>query len=419
MKANGLTYLGRPLCSVLRPFFITRHQYDTIQATARDVSRGLQQVAQHALDTPSIRAKLGLGEIEEDLLSIVGIDDDSLTVGRLDGFLTHEGGLRLLECNGESPGGIAFGDGLGELFDELPTLKELRRTFNLERKPVVPSVVENFIDRYHTWARRKGLTPSESPTVAILDRANQPTYREFELFAESFESRGMRAIIVNPDELSIESNRLIARSIPIDTVYRRLVTPDLLTLPGHAATLVDAMKQDLVHVGNTFGGHLLSHKGLFAVFSDPKLTPSGMGTDLAARLSKCIPWTRFVTDCPQLTERILSCQERLVLKPVSDYGGHGVVLGWETDEATWGAHVQEAQRGSFIVQERIEAPSATFPLWGQQGLEWRELLYDTCPYLLGRKGDRHGMGVRISEESILNMARGAGSAIPVYIVNPS
>ncbi len=416
MVREGLQYKGRPLCSVLRPFFIARSQYDRVQRTARKVRDALLYVAAHALQSDRHRALLGLSPTEMDLLSGTELDDDAASIGRIDGFLDEDGQLRLLEYNGESPGGIAYGDALGSLFDDLPTIRGLRETLDLDREPVVPSVIESFIERYDVWARRNGQEPADHPAVAIVDTGGQPTYREFEIFAEAFESQGMPAIIATPEQLDLKDNRLVVDTTPIDIVYRRLVTPDLLELDGTANTLILAMKQGIVHVCNSFGGHLLSHKGLFAVFSDPELTPRDMDPSLRSCLNQAIPWTRFVTDCPELTAHAMKHQQELVLKPVSGYGGTGVVLGWECNTSEWEAALTGARANRTIIQERLAAPTASFPIMGKHGLEKRKLLFDTCPYVLGGE-NRHGLGVRISELAILNMAAGAGSALPTYVVN--
>lgn len=413
---EGLHYKGRPVCSVLRPFFVARSQYDRLQQTSRDARDALLYIAGHALQSERHRAALGLRPAEQDLLFLYQLDEDAISIGRMDGFLDSAGRLRMLEYNGESPGGIAYGDALGTIFDTLPTIQALRERFDLERIPVVPSVIESFVERYRIWAQGKGQTPVSHPSVAIVDTRGQPTYREFELFAESFEAQGMHTVIAAPDELRIEGGRLVAGSIPIDIIYRRLVTPDLMKLKGEADTLIEAVRQNIVHVCNSFGGHLLSHKGLFAIFSDPEFTPQEMDSDLRQTLTQVIPWTRFVTQSADLANQAIRDQERLVLKPVSDYGGHGVVLGWEVDKPTWATALDHARQHQYILQERIEAPTARFPIMTGKGLQHRKLLFDTCPYVLG-DDHRHGMGVRISEEAILNMAAGAGSAIPVYVVN--
>ena len=68
---------------------------------------------------------------------------------------------------------------------------------------------------------------------------------------------------------------------------------------------------------------------------------------------------RLAVRAPELR---LDNRERLVLKPASDYGGHGVMLGIETDQDTWEAAVAEhAERGDFIVQEYIPIPEEMFP----------------------------------------------------------
>ena len=71
-------------------------------------------------------------------------------------------------------------------------------------------------------------------------------------------------------------------------------------------------------------------------------------------------------------------RENLVLKPSDEYGGTGVMLGWETDESAWDAAIQAAISGSgpeaggncWIVQERIPIRREVFPYITRQRATW-------------------------------------------------
>ncbi len=57
-------------------------------------------------------------------------------------------------------------------------------------------------------------------------------------------------------------------------------------------------------------------------------------------------------------------RERLVIKPNDEYGGSGVLLGWETGAAQWDAAIDSAladQANAWIVQERIHVRREPFP----------------------------------------------------------
>ena len=60
---------------------------------------------------------------------------------------------------------------------------------------------------------------------------------------------------------------------------------------------------------------------------------------------------------------ILKYQERFVLKPNDDYGGRGIVLGWQTNTSGWEQAVEEALKTPYVVQERVPIPEEPYPAW--------------------------------------------------------
>ena len=104
-----------------------------------------------------------------------------------------------------------------------------------------------------------------------------------------------------------------------------------------------------------------------------------------------VPWTRLVADMRRtgrqqapLLELARRDREWLVLKPNDEYGGKGVMLGWEATEADWDAALERALRdapGTWVVQERIPVRREVFPMFDAHGrVEMRDMLVDLAPY---------------------------------------
>jgi uncharacterized circularly permuted ATP-grasp superfamily protein len=109
--------------------------------------------------------------------------------------------------------------------------------------------------------------------------------------------------------------------------------------------------------------------------------------------------------------------ERLVLKPNDDYGGAGVVLGWEVDDATWERSLQTALERPFIVQQRIPLPTATFPSLVDGKVVFADRIVDTAPFVFGG-AFVDGCLTRISTATLVNVTAGGGSTIPTFIAEP-
>jgi hypothetical protein len=135
-----------------------------------------------------------------------------------------------------------------------------------------------------------------------------------------------------------------------------------------------------------------------------------------------VPWTRRVEETRttfkgeeiDLAPFIRSNRDRLVLKPNDDYGGHGVYIGWESDEAGWDIAISEALSGDYLVQDRVATGREVFPVMKDGGgYELSEQLVDLDPLLFfGRVG---GAFTRLSTSSLCNVTSGGGM-VPTFVL---
>jgi uncharacterized circularly permuted ATP-grasp superfamily protein len=118
-----------------------------------------------------------------------------------------------------------------------------------------------------------------------------------------------------------------------------------------------------------------------------------------------------------LVPYIVAERERMVLKPNDDYGGKGVLLGWECEPAAWESAVRTALAEPYIVQERMVLPVEPFPGLAGSGIELGERIVDTAPFVFnGAQVD--GCLTRISTASLVNVTAGGGSTVPTFVVEP-
>jgi uncharacterized circularly permuted ATP-grasp superfamily protein len=111
-------------------------------------------------------------------------------------------------------------------------------------------------------------------------------------------------------------------------------------------------------------------------------------------------------------------RDDLVLKPNDEYGGTGVILGWEASESSWDGALQRALAdppGTWVVQERIPVRRETFPMFDADGrVTMRDMLVDVAPYLFrGRMG---GYLTRLSTTGLANVTSGGGQ-VPAFVVS--
>jgi len=428
MQADRLSFGARPVCSVLRPHFLSPRAYSYLVEVSRIVRGALGKAYDYLLAHDALRASLGVSRQEDALLALEPTRGPGDYSGRLDAFYLADAmpaagpypTLNFVEYNAESPGGLAFGESLSAIFRDLPLYHRFTQDYQVESFVPRPRILAELLAGYRAWG---GLG---KPRIAIVDWRGVRTYREFELCQDYFRSQGYDVGIFDPDELEQRADgRLAAGDFVIDLVYKRVVTLELVAKYGTDHPLMHAVGQHTVCMVNSFNAVLLFNKGLFALLSDSAF-PLDLNPIERLVIRRHLPWTRLLVDgraevdgqAVDLLSYAIANQDSLVIKPTNDYGGRGVILGWECDQAAWRAALTAGLQTPSILQRRVPIPQALFPSISDGQLDLAPRLVDVDPYVWGC-AEIEGGGVRLSTSSLLNVSAGGGSAAPLFVIEPA
>jgi hypothetical protein len=419
LERAKLIFGGRRLSPYLRPHFVTEEDFARICTICETVWSAIQKVKDAAIEDSSIISDLGLTEIERELIAIDPGYRAVSPTSRLDSFLT-DAAYSFVELNGESPAGIAYADAAYDIFSALPVMRKFGETYNLRTLYGRQFMLDVLLESYREY---RGVEPDRSPQIAIVDLKGMPTLKEFELFKEFFERQGYRSVICSPDELEFSNNRLRAGDFEIDIVYKRLLVNEYLPIIKEQPALMDAYRAGAICMVNSFRSKIIHKKALFAVLTSARR--AGLFNEAErATIRKHVPWTRLVRAEKSdylgaeidLLEFVRANRNRLVLKPNDDYGGHGITIGWNSDESGWSEALNSAvNHGDYVVQERVPTARETFPALKDDGtIEFAEQLVDLDPLLFnGKVGSAF---TRLSFTELANVSSGGGM-VPTYIIS--
>src|SRR5262245_14450650 len=205
---HHLGFGTRPLCTVLRPRFLTPAQYRLLQERVAILMRAFRRSHDAAMASSEFRRQFRLTPDEDTALAWEPRFTCPMPTSRLDAFFVSENELKFTEYNAETPAGVAYSDVLGEDFLALPVMGAFQRRYRILPLPARPGVLHGLLDAFWQWRGR-----CEKPTIAILDWREVPTFNEFLLFQQYFQRMGLECILADPREVEYSGGQLRAGEI--------------------------------------------------------------------------------------------------------------------------------------------------------------------------------------------------------------
>ena len=413
-RTLGLLHGERAVCPFLRPLVVTRAQYDAVGRAAQVLAGAFERLTEAALADEELLAELDPTAREARMARIDPGYRYACVTSRLDAYLNGDE-FQFLEYNAENPAGIADQSQLERVLFTLPHMREFLARYPHWLPRPHARLLSTLLEVYREWGGAV-----ERPQIAIVDWKGVSTESEFRILQDYFTAEGYPTTIADPRSLTFDGAHLCAGAFRIDILYKRVVIHEFLERFDETHPLSRAYAERKVCMVNPFRAKLAHKKLGFAILSDPAyahlFTPAQLE---AIRLH--IPWTRRVRSGlttfdggeGDLVEILRRERVRLVLKPNDDYGGAGVLIGWETNAADWERAITHALAASYVVQERAPVRKVRMQVFSERGLAREEMFVDFNPYLF--RGEAEGALVRLSASSLCNVSSGGGETALVVL----
>jgi hypothetical protein len=417
LRRRSLYFGSRPICTVLRPHFYLKTQWDYLSSETAVLLEAFQRAHDACMEDANMRAQLMLEDYEETLFTLDRGGVIPWTTSRLDSFFSADKhSLHYVEYNAETPAGMGYEDVLAQTFLEMPAVKRFQERYVVRHMPLLGELLNALLWGYQQWGG------THAPQMAIVDWQNVPTLNEHEMARQFFERKGIRTILADPRALEYRNGALWFGGFRIDMIYKRVLWSEMVRVMGVDNPVTRAIRDHAVYMTNSVSCKLMAKKASFAFLSDER--NAHLFTDAQRRaIADHIPWTRVVADRKteyagqeiDLIPFISANRERFVLKPNDEYGGKGVVIGWECSDEEWSEALREGFTTPYVVQERVDSVRRPFPSWSDGNLIISDRFVDADPYVFyGSKV--HGCLTRLSSETLLNVTAGGGSVVPSFVI---
>ena len=411
-------YFGnRPLCTVLRPNFYTPEQWQYLKQETETLLGAFRKAHHACMIIPELRAQLDLEPYEEMLFDLDIGYEAPWTTSRLDSFFVLDDmSLHFVEYNAETPAGMAYDDAVSDVFLELEVMKQFQKHYNIRSFSTIQGLYQALMEIYGQWGG------AQQPQIGIIDWEDVPTLNEHQLCKECFEAEGVKTILADPRALEYRNGQLYAGDFRIDLIYKRVLCSELIQRMSPDNAIVRALRDRAVCMSNAFSAKLMAKKASFALLSDER-NQSLFDHDELCAIEQHIPWTRRVQERKteyhgfpiDLLPFIAENRDNLVLKPNDEYGGKGVVIGWETSAYEWERTLRSALTTPYVVQERVKISYQDYPAMVDGSLDISPRMVDADPFIFfGRTTS--GCMTRLSSSGLLNVTAGGGSIVPTFVV---
>jgi hypothetical protein len=407
LAEHDVVFAGHTIPFVLMPHFVSPGQLRRVQRAVACLSLVLDRFCDAYADDERLREELAVPAAEDALIRLDPGFSRPLKICRLDAFLQGYD-VKFLEFNADSPAGIGYTDVLHEGLRRAIELPRVSAEFETSYTPMLPVLIDTLLSAYRELRGERSELP-ETPRLALVDVAGSPSVPEFRIICEAARRSGIEALHATLDEVEYDGSLLRVQGEPVHLVYRRALLEDL-----PEGDLIAAARDRRAAVVNPFRARVANNKKLFALLADPRFAHLVEDSERQV-IDQTIPWTRVLRDGREhygdwvvdLLAFVSDNRERLVMKPASDYGGHGVSLGMETPQGDWDRLIEEhASHGDYVVQEYVPVPEEMFPAVEDGHVQMRLKRFNINPFGLG--GRYAGMITRISDQAVINVSAGGG-----------
>lgn len=307
----------------------------------------LTKVIKEYIENPAYRKFFPFTKELEELILIPNLYDSFLPIARFDIFFNEEDWtFKFCEINTDGSSAMNEDYVLNQALALNDAHQEMLKKYSFSTFELYDSWVEKMLELYQTYEKKV-----EHPYIVITDFMDHCCVNEFKEFARRFRKAGYETEICNIRDMTYRDGVLYsAAGHPIDLIYRRAVTCDIMAHYNEIQPFIQAVKDQNVCVMGSICTQIPHNKWLFKMLRE-KATMAFLNEEEKKFVTDHIPYTNLMDSRFCRIDEILDDKDRWIIKPLDSYASRGVFAGIDYNADDWEDIVHRHWNKNYIYQE--------------------------------------------------------------------
>lgn len=389
-------YKGQPVPFLYNPMFFSKEDMENFSDIGEAIIRIGNIVMGEYINNPEFRKKFKYSKDLEELILTDSGYDINYPIGRFDIFYKDKDNFKFCELNTDGSSAMNEDNTLARILLESKACKDFSDFYELEYFELIDSWVEKSLEIYKTW---NGKDKIDKPNIAILDFMESATSVEFQLFKESFERSGYRAIIADPVDLEFRDGKLYRGDYRIDMVYRRIVTFEAIERLDEIKDFIAAYKAGAFCSIGSFKSQLIHNKIIFKILHDED-SLNLLTKEDQDFVKNHIPYTREFIGGDEVFNHVVENKDKYIMKPLDLNASRGVYVGRDLSQEEWESRLRDSFNSDYIYQEFVLPYRREFVVIEDDKIEVED--FGSIIGLFMYKERLEGLYTRIGKENIIS-----------------
>ena len=411
INSSTAKYHGRCVSTLYVPKMFADKDVDAFRGLIKTLYGIFDKVIEQYRKDQEYRALFGFSEKLEELILRKPGYESKIPIARIDIFYNEEtGDFKFCEFNTDGSSAMNEDRELNNALKLTLGYKELSEKYEIDTFELFDSWAKASLGIY---METEGA--AKHPHVAIVDFMESATNNEFEIFAESYRKFGAECEICEIRDLKFRDGRLYGgMDRPIDLIYRRAVTSDIMEHYDEVLDFITAVKEEAVCLIGDFTTQIAHNKVLYRILHHP-MTQAFLTEEEREYVKAHVPYTALMTAENLPYDQIIADKDRFIVKPLDSYGSKGVFAGVEFESGEeWKKMVDAHRMDGYLVQEFC-LPYQTRNIDFSKGADADFIPVSNLTGLFVYDGEFQGVYSRVSRGKIIS-TQYSEIALPTIVV---